>query len=302
MPNTLAHMGIQALVQRGLIRRAEPGWIWLGCLLPDLPWILQRVVMAFSLDVSPIDLRLYAVAQSSLAVCLLAAGGFALLSGAAMRVFAILASGSLLHLLLDALQTKWANGVVLFAPFDWRPLNVGLFWPEDWPSYALSLLGLVTFLILAVREGPAPSRGPKLGAVRLAGAAGLLAGYMLLPLALGPLAERDDPHFAATLRDAAQRPGRSIEFDRAGLRSDGHGAPEIAVWTGETLHLTNVRPLPAEGDVSLKGRFEDVGTIAVSAYHLHPAGRRDLQTLIGLGLILWWWLWALARSWRRGVD
>ena len=44
MPNTLAHLGVQALVTRTLLPRAELRWIALGCVIPDLPWIAQRAL------------------------------------------------------------------------------------------------------------------------------------------------------------------------------------------------------------------------------------------------------------------
>lgn len=291
MPNTLAHIGAQALITRGLIARADLAWIWAGCILPDLPWILQRVLKALPVAVSPIDLRLYAVAQSSLALSLVAAAGFAMLAPRARQVLAILALGCLLHLLLDATQTKWANGVVLFAPADWSVLNFGLYWPENWPSHALSLLGLGYVAWAAWRIGPGALHLPPLPAWRVAAAAGLFGLYALGPLQLMPAAEAADVHHAGTLRDVAARPGREIGFDRADLCRAADGTARLSVWTGETLEVTGL-PIPgATGEVSIRGRFIDADRVELTAFHLHPAGRRDRLTMLGLGLIAVWWSW-----------
>jgi hypothetical protein len=61
-------------------------------------------------------------------------------------VLAILALGSFLHLLLDALQTKLANEVHVFAPVSWDLLIFRLFWPEDVPTLALTRFGLLPLL------------------------------------------------------------------------------------------------------------------------------------------------------------
>jgi hypothetical protein len=93
--------------------------------IPDVPWILQRIVSAgFTASVvDPYDLRLYTIVQSSLIACLVLSLALSLLSSAPRRVFMLLAFNSFVHLLLDAMETKWANGVNLFAPFSWQLLN-----------------------------------------------------------------------------------------------------------------------------------------------------------------------------------
>jgi hypothetical protein len=300
MPNTLAHMGAQALVTRGLIARADLGWIWLGCLLPDLPWILQRVVRALPLPVPPIDLRLYATVQSSLLFSLAAAAGFALLARRPARVFVILALGCLLHLLLDATETKWANGVLLFAPLDWHLLNFGFYWPEDWPIRALSILGLGYFAWALVRVGPSALDLHRPPVRRGLAALALFAAYALGPLPLMPAAEAADLHFAGTLRDVAARAGREVEFDRARIRHGEDGLARLSVWTGETLDLAGL-PVPASaGTVSVRGRFLGPGLVEVAELHLHRGPRRDMLTVLGLLLMLAWWASGVTRS--RGAT
>ncbi|WP_226626470.1 hypothetical protein [Alloyangia pacifica] len=295
MPNTLGHIGVQTLISRGLLRDADVKWVWLACIIPDLPWIGQRIVRAFSAGVDPIDLRLYAVVQSSLVFCLLLSMALAAFSRAWLRSFALLAGGSLLHLLLDALQTKWANGVVLFAPLNWELLNFGLFWPEDWPSGALTLLGLAVagFAVFRLPMSGADLRWPR-------GAGALLAPVALVAYLAGPLpflaaAERADVHFTQTLRQVETRAGRQVEVDRGRVSAEADGL-HLQLWTGESLGLEG--NLPDEpGRFSVRGLFADPGTVVIGASHAHHGGLRDYASYVGLVLILGWWLRCL---WRRG--
>jgi len=115
MPNTIAHFAINGLLTRAVISHADFKWIYLGCVIPDLPWILQRVVQSLPMPINLYDLRAYCVAQSSLILCLVICGAFSMLAKQRSKVFGILAMGCALHLLLDALQVKWANGVHFLA-------------------------------------------------------------------------------------------------------------------------------------------------------------------------------------------
>ena len=91
MPNILVHFGVQGVVTRSLMWQAEPRWIFLGCLIPDIPWILQRLGSTFIPGIDLYDLRLYAIVQASLAVSLLLCGALAQLSSRASEVFNVLA-------------------------------------------------------------------------------------------------------------------------------------------------------------------------------------------------------------------
>ena len=305
MPNTLAHLGIQTLATRGLIRDAEVKWIWAGCLLPDLPWIGQRALGATGL-VDPLDLRLYAMAQASLFVSLALAGALACLAARPGRVFAILAFGCLTHLLLDAAQIKWANGVHLFAPFFWNIWNFGFFWPEDWPTYALTALGaaVAAWAFWRRRETLADLVRPR--GLRAAVFAALALGWLALPVAfLGP-AGRSGSHHVDILRDPAARPGRAIGFDRDEVAFGAAGGPEIVAWTGERFAATGVLPpapqtTPGGGSVpaSLLGRFTDAATVEVAEVHVHAAGLRDYASYAGLAAVIGFWALALLRRPRR---
>ena len=44
MPNTLAHIGVQGITTKSIFKFADLKWIYVGCIIPDLPWVLQRVL------------------------------------------------------------------------------------------------------------------------------------------------------------------------------------------------------------------------------------------------------------------
>ncbi|MGR3465005.1 hypothetical protein [Limimaricola sp.] len=294
MPNTLAHLGAQAILTRAAIPGMDLKWVWAGCVLPDLPWILQRLVEGRVAGLSAFDLRLYAVVQSSLFVTLVGAAALSLLSRRPGQTFATLALGAVLHLLLDATETKWANGVLLFAPASWDLLNFGLYWPDGWIGHLLTALGAVHVAHAvweARRYRPAPIQAPRPG--RGLAAAGLCAVYMLLPLAFLDRAAAEDLHEVATLRGDVARSGRPIEIDRGQVLATGDDGAIIRPGTGPSLMVIG-EGLDGARTVSVQGRFVDHDTIRATVLHVHAAGQRDRLTLIGLVVVLGWWVvWAL---------
>jgi hypothetical protein len=297
MPNTLAHIGVQSLIGRAVVRGGDIKWVWAACVIPDLPWVLQRAARTVLPGLDPYDIRLYAIAQSTLAVSLLLAGALCLLTARPRRVFAILALGCLLHLLLDAMQTKWANGVHLFAPVSWELLNWGLFWPEDWATLALTAIGIAYAAVaaLTIREDLSDLVRPR--GVRLAALAALATLYVGLPAALMPRVMVANNHFVETLRDVAERPGRIVEFDRNTVVIED-GRPTLRAWTGERHPLEGAAPAEA-GDVSVRGRFLDRSAVDVLAWHAHPPHVRDAAATAGLAVVAAWWLACALRSLRR---
>jgi len=297
MPNTLGHLGIQGLVTRAVFRGADLKWICLGCVIPDLPWILQRAVRLFPVDLY--DLRLYAIAQSSLALSLVACGAFAALSADPGRVLRILGLNSVLHLLLDACQAKWANGVHFMAPFSWRLDNFGLFWPEGPLSVLLTVTGLVWLLFVWRRPGPPIAlafdrRG------RLITAAGLMAAYLVLPVVLLSGPEAADNHSVGTLRDRENRTGRAVEFDGSRFeRRDSGGV--LKTFAGEELAVTGETP-ERSVNISVQGKFVDEKTIEIVNLHTHWPRVRDLASYVGLALVALVWLtgWASRAVRSRG--
>jgi hypothetical protein len=99
------------------------------------------------------------------------------------------------HSIIDALQTKWGNGVHLFAPFNWDLINFGLFWPESIITYALTVFGLIVFGFFLFKKKYSPS-GLVVRPIHLMV---LSAVYLISPLFFfsGPI--HANSHFADTL-------------------------------------------------------------------------------------------------------
>jgi hypothetical protein len=294
MPNTLAHLGTQALATRLVSRHAPLLWIYAGAVLPDLPWILQRAIRGLAPDVDPATLRLYMVAQASLLGCLVLAAAVAMVARERRVVFALLASGALLHLLLDAVEVKWANGVVLLAPFDWTAWRLDWFWPETLAGLVWTLLGaawVAAFWRRAWNETPELSDEPRRWLAGLA----LAAVWAILPVALMPAAFRADSHYVRTLAETEQRPGRRIELHRA----HAYDLPE-----GDQVETLEDERLAVEGleveerqRISIRGRFVDRATVRVEESFVHPPGR-DWASYLGLAAFGVLWARGLLRWWR----
>jgi membrane-bound metal-dependent hydrolase YbcI (DUF457 family) len=279
MPNTLVHIGIHLPITRGIFRKADPKWILLGCVVPDLPWIFQRAARVFLPGLDPVDLRLYATVQASLFLCLIFSAGAATLSRRPLQNFAILALGSALHLLLDALQIKWGNGVHFFAPFSWQMAQFGLLWPESPVTGFFTLLGLGVLVFLGFRRprDEAPIRPIRNLPLAGGGAGLLLAGYFLFPLGLLSGPERANNHFTETLRDKDNRIGKPIQLDRVPWNPE----TGIHVFSGDVLKAVGLEDVPAD-TVSIQGRFVSPNRIEVHRWRRHRAGLRNLASYIGL--------------------
>ncbi len=302
MPNTLAHLGLSGLVTRRLCRDADLRWVYLGAIIPDLPWILQRILRIFLPSLNVLDLRLYVVVQATLFFSLILSAALACLSPLPRKTFFILSFGSFFHLILDAFQIKWANGVHLFVPFDWSLFQFAWVWPESLSTYGVTLLGLIyvgmTWWKTTLKPFPISLTGWKPLFVAL-----LCVGlYLLLPLFLMGAAEAKDNHFVQTLRNLESRKGKVIEFDRAFYR---HGSPEgtLQIFTGELFQVVGLK-LNHSSSISVRGVFLDSQTVEVWAYELHSGFFRDNATYLGLLLILLLWTWGLFKPWwalRRSV-
>ena len=143
MPNTLAHLGINGLITRTAVKQSDLLLIYLGALIPDIPWIIQRAALALIPALNPYDLRLYCVILASLFFSIILSAALAYLVIDTKRTFMIFNLGSLMHLLLDSIEIKWANGVQLFAPFSWELFNSGFFWPENVSIYFITGFGFI---------------------------------------------------------------------------------------------------------------------------------------------------------------
>jgi len=281
MPNTLAHVGVQGILTRLALPNADVRWIYVGLVIPDIPWILQRVVLFSAPAVDPFVLRSYVIIQASLIGSLVLCAAVAFLARKLWLTFAILGGNAFLHLVLDAMQTKWANGVHFLAPFSWELTNWGLFWPKSLPTYAMTAAGLV-FIVWYWRSAllqPLKFRSFTYG--RVAGASGLLAAYLLLPFLMiqGPI--EADTHFLDTLQESDSRAGSYVEIDRARY-SEAEDGPYVRFYGGTLeLAVSRVQASPP-AKISIRGQFVDNELIEVSEYHVHRGPWRDYASYIGL--------------------
>ena len=302
MPNTLAHLGLQGFTTRSILRDADIKWIYLGCIIPDIPWILQRFMSFTFPNIDSYDLRLYAIVQASLLFCLLLSLAFATLSKYFWRTSIILNTNVLLHLLLDASQIKWANGVHFFAPFRWQLTNFHLFWPESIVTYILTVFGLSYFVVfwrksIAIKDLLIPR-----SALCICFLVFLVAAYFVLPFFLLDRAESADNHFVKTLRNVKSRQGNHIEFDRNRYMPRNEGG-KLVTFAGEEIGVEGMK-LEHPATVSIRGRFIDNDSLSVSEFHIHSDWFRDVGSYTGLALIAIVWVVALfrIRKWQSTLK
>jgi hypothetical protein len=285
VPNTLVHFAVQGPASRGLWRHLDPRWIYLGCLLPDVPWILRRAVVAFGLPADPFDLRLYTMGLASLAGTLVLCAALAVASAAPRLVFAVLGLNALLHLVLDASEVKWGNGVHLLAPFSWRMTSFDLVGGEGLVLPALSLVGA----LLVAWELARPQRagiGFDLRPKRLASAGALCAAYLLAPLPFLSAIEATDSYSVKTLREVELRPGRVVSLDRtAFLKTPAGGLIEI--WTGEQVRAVGA-VLDHDARVSLEGTFLEPDLVRIDRLAEHGTDR-DWPSYVALAMLALLW-------------
>jgi len=283
MPNTLAHIGIQAPLTRLGIKEAPLQWIVVGCIIPDIPWIVQRIFTHLP-GIDPLDLRLYSATQASLAYCLILSLALAMLAGRSKQIFLILASNSLFHLLLDAGQKKWGNGVNLFAPFSWHTTYFGFVWPEHFINYIFTFAGLITFAVLwpkAIQNGQLLQKPDKIKTVF---AATCLIFYFCSPFLFLSTAYDANIHYCKTLSETTTRSSKEIELDRTKYNATTN---TLECHIGTNIQIVNP-PTIGSGTISIQGHFLDEKTIKLEKYHAHQISR-DYSSYIGvlLALLLW---------------
>ena len=138
LPNTLAHLAVHGLSTRALISGADLRWIYLGAVIPDLPWILRRALVALmGFQDNNLPQYLYAIVQSSLLFCLVLCAGLALLNRKPMRTFA----------------SKRTTSFIL--------LSLSGFTHKERRAMSLSHLYISACLLISVRYGGSGSFGSK---------------------------------------------------------------------------------------------------------------------------------------------
>lgn len=291
MPNTLVHFGVQGLATQVAIRSIDIKWVLLGCLIPDIPWILQRLARVLVPGVDLYDLRLYVIVQASFTASVLLCAAFALISKRPRVVFPILVLNSLCHLILDASETKWGNSVHILAPFSWDSMNFGLVWPESLTIYLLTVVGL-GYTIWALYRVPGHPIGfsPR-SPYRVVLIAALFGTYYAAPLAFMHGPEEQDNHSVKTLRNIADRAGQIVYLDRSGYTKKS-SENMVRTFAGEELRITAELP-NSSGTVSIYGTFVTPQTIEVHNLHYHNSWIRDSASYVGLLLFAAIWIRSL---------
>ena len=290
MPNSLAHIGVNGLTTRAVINNADLKWIYIGCIIPDLPWILQRIAKEIP-GVNLYDLRSYAIIQASLIFCLVLSAALSSFSTRYRKTFLILSLGSLFHLILDAVEIKWANGVHLLAPFNWSLLNFNLVWPESIPIYLITFLGLVYFVLNWKNVVNQPSelnfKNSKPYLISII----FLFIYFALPLFLLDGPRQADNHYVKTLSNENDRTGSYMELDR------GLFTPEsktINTFADEDLKVEGIN-LNHSATLSVRAKFVNNKTLQIIEYHEHDAVFRDGVSYLALLLIAVVWIISLLK-------
>lgn len=294
MPNTLAHIALQTLVTKGAVRTADPKWIYVGAVIPDVPWILRRVVEATIPGIDPMMLRYYVDVQGTLLFSVLACAVIALITSRVWFTFVLLASNAVLHLVLDAMQTKWGNGVHFFAPFSWELTNWGLFWPESALNVSLTVAGIMVVLAFWRQSIRASSRLTLRNLSRSTLSAALCLAYLSLPILFlnGPYAANN--HYLRTFADESGRGGSYVEMDRAPYVPLPEGGRVVAP-TGQSFETANLI-LERSAILSVRGRFTNNDRLLVGEYHEHWTGFRDVASVAGLGMVALLWLLVFVRG------
>jgi hypothetical protein len=184
------------------------------------------------------------------------------------------------HLLLDACQTRYGNGVAFLYPASWHTYNFELFGPED--HIGLAFLAISTGVVLhSFWKGlpPLPLRRPSWrGALMLGG------GFVLMPLITWHEALEANVFNMAFVYSPSTFEGKEIGFERNRLISSTPA--RLRTWYGRELVLDGVPDDAMPGDsVSLCGTYR-AGTLEVERFHVHWPHRHTTPSLIALALLV----------------
>lgn len=293
MPNTLAHIGLQTPLTKLGLPTAPLQWIVLGCIIPDIPWILQRILRLIPV-IDPVELRLYAIFQASLFSCCILSLAFALLTRKTGFIFLILSLNSLLHLLLDACQIKWGNGVNFLLPFSWHSTNFAFFWPEHAITYLLIATGGIVLVVCWPQAVKSELFLQKPNTKKTIGLAFALIFYITSPFFFIEAAYNADVHYSRTILNKWEQAGKTVEIDRGNYTQQ---TQSIDSYAAKALPLNNP-PAVKTGIVSIRGIFDQKNRITVTEYHEHKS-HRDYASYAGLFLVLLLWSHSIIRMIKK---
>jgi len=298
LPNTLAHIGINGLLTKTIAKKSDILWIYLGCLIPDFPWIVRKIVALLLPNINGYELQPYVIVQASLFFCIILSLSFVSLSRKPTKTFFILFWGALLHLLLDPMQTKWANGVHLFAPINWKLLNYGFFWPESYLTYFITISGIL-FFVFTWKELLTTNFNLVFSKTRIFWGILFLGVYLFLPLKFMDNVLEADNHFVGTLKDFESRKNKYVEMDRKEIEfNENTNSYWVKSFNDDEIELANVNKISST-KLSIKGNFVTNNKIWVTEYHENWVIFRDGASYIGLALILFAWIYSMKDNIRK---
>lgn len=293
MPNTLGHIGIQVPLSNLFFKKAELQWIALGCLIPDIPWIIQRVLFKLQLF-DPYMINYYTTIQASLFFSVALGVSFSMLSRRSIRIFLLLLFNIVIHLLLDSCEIKWGNGVLLLAPLSWDLTRFDFFWTDHPITFVVSAAGLF-FVLFFWRTSTHKDiqlirpKGTKAAIYFLA-----LGCYILAPALFIGQAEQADIKYLATLEDKQTRPGKTIEAERLPFSSDKN---LVRFFSQEEVQVTGNLPKQASL-LSFRGKFITMDTIEVKESH-GQSRSRYWASIVGLISIAGLWTGTIYNQFKQ---
>ncbi len=298
MPNTLVHIGIQGLTTKSIFKFTDLKWIYIGCIIPDFPWIIQRILRASNLF-NIYDVRDYSIILATFLFCIILSAAISFFSINYKKVFLILVFSSFFHLALDPLQIKWANGVHLFAPFSWHLLSFNFLWPESLPTYIITAFGFFYFIFTYKKAAGEYSDLILPNIKKTIYSVALLLVYFIIPLFMLNLPEQQNNHFVNTLRNYSSRTGKYIELDRAKY-IPGANDDFLKTFASEKIKAANLK-LGNEELISIRGKFLSPGEIYIEDYHINTKFRDD-SSLLGISLTAILWLNCIYLAGRKKIK
>ncbi|MBK8945743.1 MAG: hypothetical protein IPM32_10820 [Ignavibacteriae bacterium] len=284
MPNTLVHIGINGFLIKSVSKKSNLFWIYLGCIISDIPWISKKFFELFIPEINGYDLQAYSIIQATLIFSIILSLSLSFLSKNILQTFIILSAGSILHLAADSLETKWANGVHFFAPLNWDLINFGIIWPNNIIIHVLGFFGLAFFVWSwknIENSYPVFSFPTK----RIYYFIAILFLYIFLPLTFINQVYQADNHFIQTLKNHENRIGKYVEMDRKKIELiPEYQTYRIKSFNKDWINLTNIGKINSS-TISVKGKFIKSNLIEVFDYQENLGIVRDGASYIGLFLI-----------------
>ena len=284
MPNTLVHLGIQGFTSSVLHKKIDLRLVYISCVIPDIPWIIQRAIYTLHWDVDRIDLLLRSNIQASLIFSLVLCGAVAVLTKRPGKTLLTLSIGCIFHLLLDATQTKWGHGVLLFAPFNWQLFTFSWLWPEHLLFTILSCLSLV-FVLYTWRISNFQPILASLNVYKITIATTLIALYLFTPVFLSESLHQSNTLQTKTFTNIANYHGETILLDRIIINHSENGLPTTVLKNGQLIQVMGLED-DQRGLMSIKAKILNENILRVEEAYQHPPYIRALWSIFGLCLVL----------------